>query len=426
MANMSMLSRVKSLFITTTPEKEQRSLSGRDPLGNPANSLSDIVDYETGTSGVKVTPYSALALSAVYACVKIISEDLSTCDINIEKKVGKQWVIDHDHYLNDFFQNPSPNYGMTTIREAYTGNAALTGNGIAPIKRHPRTGRIQEIEVRDFTEIYVYPTQSKNVVWYYTVDADGKSELLNSSQVIHLRNFSLNGRVGLSPVSLAGGSIGVGLNAINYADDNYANGGFGGGFIENPDSMSPEGRLKYSKQVKRAQAMGIPPVLDRGIKFVPNKISPKDVDLINTLNWSQTNVASIYRMPLNMLGLDDKVSGSNIEQQAIQYVTNCIRPWARKEEEELERKLLTSKELTNTRIKVDLDSLMRGDSTAMVNYFSQMLANRVLVPNEVRHKIGYPDRPGGDEPIDNQKSANETPGGPNIHTISKSNSDEQE
>lgn len=405
---------------------EQRVLNYiNDPLGNPKNSLNDFVDYETGSSSGTLSARTALSLSTVYACVKIIAEDISTCDLIVETKRDGHWYPDEEHYLNGLLQTPSWSQTLQSIRESYIGNAALTGNGISPIRRDDRTGRVVEIVSKEYNEIYIFrAANNRERVWYYVVDEKGRSDLLSDSQVIHLKNFSLDGREGLSPIAYQSQSISVGLNAVRYAQDNFGSGGFGGGFVETQGTMEPARRLRFSKQIRQAQAMGLPPVLVEGTKFVPNKISPKDVDLVETLKWSKEDVASTYRVPAHMLGFTGAQSGTSREQDGIYYVTHCLRPWARKEENELERKFLTPKERNTTRIRVDLSSLSRGDMAATASYLSTMISSRVMVPNEARRHIGLPPTDWGDAPVDNQKSAAEMNGHPTIHTMKNGNHEE--
>ena len=280
--------------------------------------------------------------------------------------------------------------------------------------------------MRSFQEVNIYRPLKRNDTWYQYTDNEGMlSPVMSHHDICHLKGFSFDGLLGLSPIGLARHSVAMGLSAMNYANNNYANGGFGGGFIESEDEMDASSRLKFAKEVRRAQAMGVHPVLDRGMKITPNKISPKDIDFVNTMNFSRSDIASIYRMNLSKLSADIKAAGTSLEQSNISHATDCIRPWVRRMENELERVLFTSEEKQTHRIKFDLTSLMRGDSAAESSYYANMLTNRVMTPNEVRRIKGLPVTDWGDEPIDHQKSSN-TPGGPNIHTITKKDTSDEE
>lgn len=427
---MGLLQRVSELFVKPAQAMEPAAELRHAPsINNPHDTLYDVATYDSFIAdgrSASVSPRTAMALGAVHTCVKIIAEDVSTQDICIERRDGDRWVTDTSHYLNDLFQSPSAQYGLQTILEVIVGNAALSGNGLGLIRRHPRTGRVTDIDVRSHTEFSIYTTIDRSKVWYYTSDGTGNTLMLRPDEVIHLMAFTIDGLKGLSPVAIASSSIGMSMNALAYTNDGYANGGFGGGSIESDELMDASSRLKYSQQVRQAQRMGLLPVLDRGMKLVPNKISPRDIDFVNTMKWGQADIASIYRVPVEKLGGDTKAPGTSREQAAIAYVTDCIRPWVRRVETELERKLLSRSEQYNYRIKFDLDSLMRGDSTAQAHFYSQMLTNRVMVPNEVRAKYGLSPVEWGADPIDHQKSAKDTPGGPNIHTITKSDTDEEQ
>ena len=277
---MGLLSRISSIFAASDQDTRERSYPlsmSSTSINNPSNSLSDVFGAGIPSPMRYLSPMGSLALSAVYTCVKIIAEDCATLDINIEKKVGRDWVIDPDHYLNDLFQNPHPQHTLNTILESWVGNTALTGNGILIPRRNDRTGRAFELDVRSFQEVNIYHPIQRSDTWYQVVnDAGTLSPVMSHFEVCHLKGMSLDGRLGLSPVGMARQSVSMGLSSMEYANENYINGGFGGGFVESDDEMDATSRLKFAKEIKRAQSLGIHPVLDRGMKITPNKISPKD------------------------------------------------------------------------------------------------------------------------------------------------------
>ena len=430
---MSIASRIASIFVTSdspsavaTAISEQRSLSIEEQKNGLLNAMMDEAFGESsGLSTSKVSEATAMRLGAVAACVKIPAEDLSGRDVIIERRENGKWIRDDDHRLNRLFQDPGP-YSWTAIVESTTGNAGLSGNGIAPLRRNKRTGIVEAIEIRDYTEVSIYETIQRDRIWYHVIDSEGRPQVLRDDEVIHIKAFSLYGKVGISPIAQVANSVAMSLNALDYANKGYANGGFGGGFITTEDEMNGQSRLKYARQVKQAQALGLHPVLDRGMKIEPNKISPKDIEFINTMSYGREDIAAINRVPLFMIS-DTKAPGTNLEQQSLNYVKFCLLPWARRWEEELERKLLLASERLSYRIKFDFSSLLRGDSASMANFYSQMLTMQVLLPNEVREVLGYDERPdgGGNMPIDHQKAAaaQATPGGPNIHTTSSTSED---
>ena len=428
---MGALQAIKSIFIEGVPPApiEQRgalTFYGVPSLNNPKNSLSDIIDFETGTHPAnEVSPLSAMRLAAVFACVNIRSQDASTIDYHIEEQVEPgRWERNYTHYLNDFMQDPSGQYSWQTILQALFANADLCGNGVAPIVRSRQTGMVTDIDIRAFHEVSIhFSSLDRKTVWYHTTDQVGGTMTLREDEVIHHKNLSLDGIIGVNPIGAASQSIAMNLGAQSYATFNYNNGGFGGGIISTDEYMDPPSRLKFAKQVRQARAMGLDPVFDQGMTYTPNTLSPKDIDYINSMRFGRSDIASIYRVPMSKIEGESKTAGANKEQEAIQYTTDCIRPIVQKMETELERKLLSPSERKRFRIKGDLSTLMRGDMKTEAEYYSKMLVNRVFVPNEVRQMKGLAPTEWGDKPIDNQKSAQGTPGGPNIHTTTKTEED---
>ena len=432
------MSAFKSLFVKTidvppsTLESRGLKFYGLPSLDNPANSLSDIMDAEDDDITSSYGPTSAMRLAALSACVKIISEDLSTTDIYVKKRIKEggskaRWVIDDDHHLNTFFQDPSKRFSWSTILEVLSGNANYSGNGAAIIFRNRRTGNLESIDPHEDKEWSIYEDPFKDKVWYETYNRRGGRLLLRQEEVLHFRAFSLDGISGISPISMAAHTLITSQSALGYAANGFSNGGFGGGIINVGENkkLSPSGRLSLARQVRKAQAMGLSPVLDDGHSFVPNKINPKDIDFVNIMKYGKSDFAAVYRIPLEWLDGSINSSSTNREQDGIHYTINCLRPQARKIENELELKLLSKKDKQTHKIEFDLKSRHMADTNSMTVFYNTMLANQVFVPNEVRHLLGYGDREGGDKPIDHQKSALNAPGGPSIHTMTKNSTDEE-
>ena len=408
---------------------EDRSFNAPS-IHNPNSSLSEVLDFEVDLhdkrSVTRPSVATALLLGAVTSCVKAIAEPLAYCDIHIKRKEGNIFVRDEDHYLNRLFQDVSDDFTLQGVLESGIGNAALSGNGLNVIYRNRRTGLIEAIETRPIEEFSIYRTEQRTKLWYYVSDNYGGSQVLAPHEVLHIRGFSLDGLMGMSPISHARYSISMGLSALEYSNDNFSSGGFGGGIIQTEQPMDPNSRLKYARQVRKAQALGIPPVLDRGMTYTTNQISPKDIDFINQMKWTSKDIASQYRVPPHKLGLDTNITGSNLEHMDASFVNECLRIWSRRVETEMEKKFLTGEEKHTHMIKFDLTSLIRGSHSSMAEFYSQMLTNQVMVPNEVLRDIGLEARPGGDVPVNHQESAKGTPGGPNIHTINKNSGHEEE
>jgi len=142
---------------------------------------------------------------------------------------------------------------------------------------------------------------------------------------------------------------------------------------------------------------GKTPLLEEGLEFVPLSMSPADTKLHEQYKGVIEEIARLYRVPLHLIGVLDKSSFNNIEKQSLEFVMYTLRPWVKRWESELNRKLFTDREQDRYFIRFNIDSLLRGDSKARAEYFRSLYMMGVLSPNEIREILKLNPIEGGDE-----------------------------
>jgi phage portal protein BeeE len=175
--------------------------------------------YASNT-GVPVTPFTALQSAAVYGCSKCISEDIACLPLQVRRRTpGGGWVIDDKHPLNRLFRRP--NRLMTAFQFwCYLLTAyCLRGNAYAVIERGPNGEPIELIPVTP-DRVTVKLSVVDGAAWY----------LVNAKQIgigvwvapedmlhmLHMRNLSVDGYLGLSPIACAQDVIGLALAAQQH------------------------------------------------------------------------------------------------------------------------------------------------------------------------------------------------------------------
>ncbi len=336
----------------------------------------------------------------------MISEDSSTPEIEIQRRSKDgYWTCDHDHYLYDFFNNCSPHYSFYDVRKTTTANAALSGNGFFKIIRN-RQGRPVKLDIRPYKYVQILRKVDGSDEIFYQVDYEygRQSEILKPYQIFHLKNFSLDGIIGMSPIQRASASISMTVRAMEYADEIYASGGVGRGWIEHPgDAKGAEKNL--SDGVQLSQRSKRIPVFDEGMKFNPNVISPKDIDYIETMKLQRREICGIYRVPLYLIQDTEKTTVGNAEELGISYVKYGLTPWLKSWENEMERKLIPAHDRKNTRIKFNMESLLRGDTKSRMELQKALALMQIATKNELRRMNDLPPDPNGDVYVDFQKAA---------------------
>ncbi len=353
------------------------------------------------TAGVAVTPDTALTYGAVYACVRVLAETLGSLPLITYRRLpggGKERATDHPLYplLHD-----APNDEMTSQdwRETQMANMGLWGNCYSQIVRNgagrplqlwPMMSRYMQIE-RDRQNRLVYQTTEQGV----------QTPVLKADQMLHVRMMSVNGIQGLSPISLARQSIGLGLATETYGAAFFGNGASPGLVIEHPTTLSDDayGRLKASI----AEEQGGPSnahktmILEEGMKIDKIGVPPNDAQFLETRQWQVTEVARWFRIPPHLIGDLMRATFSNIEHQGLDFLIYTMRPWLTRWEQHLTQSLFTNKERGTYYSEFLVDALLRSDIVTRYNAYATARQWGWLSVDDVRAMENMNPIAGGDQ-----------------------------
>ena len=369
------------------------------PLQTPITT-SWLMASAVSDAGVNVTPDTAMALAACFACIDIIARGLSTIPIDIVRKSDKSILEDHPlaTLLNG---EPNPEQTAVALREAMLVGCLLWGNGFLFIEK----------DGVDPVGLWILPSRSTSPARYpgapntlfYRAVTGGASYTFTADQVCHVADLSFDGIVGLSRTRYGSNALGLGLGMDKYKSKFFANGANAGGFIELPPGMKEEQINAWMASFKRnytglenSLKTGI---LTDGMKFNRTSINPRDSQMIDVTSGIVREVSRLFRVPLHKLSELGQSTFNNIEQQNREFVGDCLMPWAVKLEAEFKRKLLKENEKSKLDIKHDFKELLRGDTTTRYNAYNLALNGGWMTRNEVRDDEGLPPMEGGDVPL---------------------------
>jgi len=338
-------------------------------------------------SGLRVSPDASLRLSAVYACVRILSETMASLPIVLYRKRpdgGKDRVTDHWLYpllcrRPNRYQNPFE------WREMLQGHLALRGNAYNQIITNPR-GEIIELVPIHPDRVRVELLRSGQFR-YRVTDRFGDETILPRGDVWHLRGLSSDGLLGMSPIELARESLGMALAAQEYGARFFANDAKPtGGWIEFPGSFKDaEAKKIFRESYQQAQSgsnRGKVLVLENGMKFHEVGVTNKDAQFLELRKFQITDIARLFRVPPHMIADLDRATFSNIEQQSLEFVMHTMTPWAERWEAAIERDLIFENE--DLEVEFDFANLMRGDAASRSAYYQSGIQNGWLTRNEAR------------------------------------------
>ena len=344
------------------------------------------------TSGRKVTERSAMQMTAVYACVRILSESIASLPVHLyqyESEGNKAKAVKHPLYriLHD---EPNPEMTSFVFRETLMTHLLLWGNAYSQIIRNGK-GEVIGLYPLMPNRMTVDRDSNGQIIYQYQMqDSDahtGKSGsvTLRPSEVLHVPGLGFDGLVGYSPIAMAKNAIGLSIATEEYGAKFFANGATPGGILEFPGTVkNPESiRESWNKGFSGNNSHKVA-ILEEGMKYTPISISPEQAQFLETRKFQIDEIARIFRVPPHMVGDLEKSSFSNIEQQSLEFVKYTLEPWIIRWEQSLNRALLTEKEKPDYFVKFNVDGLLRGDYQSRMNGYAIARQNGWMSANDIR------------------------------------------
>jgi HK97 family phage portal protein len=344
------------------------------------------------SSGMTVTPDRALTLAAVYACMKVIGEDVSTLNFQVFRKTSSGSEPAQDHPLYDLLHDqPNDDQTAQEWREEMTVNAAARGSGYARIIPG-RRGFADQLKTIPPDSIRRESLPSGDYR-YIVRPPSGPEETVLKDEVFELRAF-----LGLSVVGLARETFGNGLAAQQHAGRSWANGAKPSGVLKHKGTLSSgaQDRLtnSFAQKYGGTYNSGKPIVLEEGMDFTPTQLSNVDMQFIEGEYFGIEEVCRWFRMQPHKIAHLLRATFSNIEEQNIEHGKDTIEPWCVRWEQSVKRQLIIGPQFFASH---DREQLYRGSglSEAQANQIYRNIG--VLNSNEIRDKLNRNPRAGGDK-----------------------------
>ncbi|MDB2127477.1 phage portal protein [Enterocloster clostridioformis] len=350
--------------------------------------------YMGGTAAGKVvTERSAMQMTAVYACVRILSEAVAGLPLNLyhyNDDGGKNKALDHPLYrlLHD---EPNPEMSSFVFRETLMTHLLLWGNAYAQIIRN---GKGEIIALYPLMPNKMTVSRDENGQLYYTYQKsqdelpkdNNYTVILHPSDVLHIPGLGFDGLVGYSPIAMAKNAIGLAIATEEYGSKFFANGAAPSGVLEHPGTIKDPTKIRESWQATFGGSGNSNKiaVLEEGMKYTPISISPEQAQFLETRKFQINEIARIFRVPPHMVGDLDKSSFSNIEQQSLEFVKYTLDPWVVRWEQSIQRTLLTSEEKKTYFVKFNVEGLLRGDYQSRMQGYSVGRQNGWMSANDIR------------------------------------------
>lgn len=334
-------------------------------------------------------------MTAVYSCVRILSEAIASLPLNLYKYTdtgGKERAADHPLY---FLLHDEPNSEMTSFvfRETLMTHLLLWGNAYAQIIRngkgeiiglYPLMPDRMNVDRDDKGRLYYEYTRSTDDA--RTTNSKDMMVRLSPSEVLHIPGLGFDGLVGYSPIAMAKNAIGLAIATEEYGSKFFANGAAPSGVLEHPGTLKDPAKVRdsWTQTFGGSHNANKVAVLEEGMKYTPISISPNEAQFLETRKFQIDEIARIFRVPPHMIGDLEKSSFNNIEQQSLEFVKYTLDPWVSRWEQAMVRSLLTKDEKKDYFIKFNVDGLLRGDYKSRMDGYAIGRQNGWMSANDIR------------------------------------------
>ena len=347
------------------------------------------------TSGKAVNERTALQITAVYACVRILSEAVAGLPLHLYRYGGdgsKKKAVTHPLYrlLHD---EPNPEMTSFTFRETLMSHLLLYGNAYAQIIRNGK-GEVVGIYPLMPTKMTVDRDSKGRLYYLYTrgtddspTDAASGQVYLPPEQVLHIPGLGYDGIVGYSPLAMAKNAVGMAIACEEYGASFFANGAAPGGVLEHPGVLKNPDKVResWNRMFRGSANSHQVAVLEEGLRYQPIGISPEQAQFLETRRFQVNEIARIFRVPPHMVGDLEKSSFSNIENMSLEFVKYTLDPWVVRWEQSIHRALLSPEEKPLYFAKFNMEGLLRGDYASRMQGYAVGIQNGFLSPNDVRN-----------------------------------------
>lgn len=339
-------------------------------------------------TGEDIDEEKALGLSALWAVVNRIASTISMLPLYLYKRRsdgGREKADSHPVFKllvrkcnRDMI--PSVWKKLIMLQLLLGGNCFLeeltNGRGDPNELIVLPAGHVQWKRVDGFVKYYIWK--------------DGREQTLDSDRLIHLRGLSVNGIDGLSPVTMARQSIALGISLKKFKAKLIANDATPRGLLQSKEVVGKDAKEKLRKEWERIHRgpdrAGRIAILDLGLEYKQLGMSLKDAEFVQSEKFETEEIARWYGIPPHKIGILDKATFSNITEQNIEYLLDCIGPWLKLIEESLTLQLLKPREQGEYFLEFDREDLYNTDIKTMEDAYARRVLSGTATPNEIRAK----------------------------------------
>ncbi len=351
----------------------------------------------TSSSGKTVSADKAIRLSAVWACVRLLSESVSTLPLKIYERQAdgsRKAATGHPAYAV-LCRRPNPE--MTPSRFMLMVVASICLRGNAFIEKKFIGSRLVSLVPLLPQNMVVKRLENGSLEYTYT--DSGSKRVIPVKNIMHIRGFGLDGVCGMMPMMTGRDVIGSAMAVEESAAKIFEHGLQSSGFLSAEQALDKDQRERlrgYMATFTGSKNAGKIMVLEGGLKYQNVTMNPEAAQMLESRSFSIEEICRWFRVPPFIVGHTTKQSSwaSSLEGMNLQFLTHTLRPLLVNIEQEIARCLLDSDD--DIFAEFSVEGLLRADSAGRAAYYTSALQNGWMSRNDVRRLENMPPIDGGD------------------------------
>lgn len=359
-------------------------------------------------SGISVTWSSALEVSTVLACLRVIAEGIAQVPFKlyVDRNGGTGRIASGHPLYNVIYRRPNRWQTSFEFRETIAMHAALMGNAYVFIGRVGNAREIRELVPLEPQFVGVKKRRDGSLIYSYS-PASGETVEFDAGVIWHIRGPSWNGYTGLEAVKLVREAIGLAVAAETAHAEMHRSSAKVGGIYSVDGNLSKE---KYDflaawldKYAMGGERAGKPMILDLGAKFTQTQMTGVDAQHLETRKHQIEEICRGFRvMPIMVGYAGNAMTYASAEQMFIAHVVHTLSPWYERIEQSADVNLLSEEDARlGYYTKFTPNALMRGAARDRAEFYTRMVGSvnatpGIMTRNEIRALEELPPIDGGD------------------------------
>jgi HK97 family phage portal protein len=359
-------------------------------------------------TGVSVTWASALEVSTVLACLRVIAEGVAQVPFRLYRDIeGRGGQPATDHALYDVLYR-RPNRWQTSFefRETVAMHAALVGNAYVFVGRVGMAREIRELVPLEPQFVAVEKRRDGTLLYKYS-PVSGQTVEFAADAIWHIKGPSWNGYTGLEAVKLVRESVALAIASEAAHAEMHRGSAKMSGIYSVEGNLSKE---KYDflaawldKYAMGGERAGKPMILDLGAKFTTTQMTGVDAQHLETRKHQIEEICRSFRvMPIMVGYAGNATTYASAEQMFIAHVVHTLSPWYERIEQSADVNLLSDDDRRQGYYtKFTPNALMRGAARDRAEFYTRMVGSvnatpGIMTRNEIRALEELPPIDGGD------------------------------